>query len=61
MTKRDALKALSRRFPLPEEVDRHIDDLETKNDREIAIMGGSLVEACFERALIKSFRTKTLL
>ena len=56
VSKSDPIKALSRRFPLPTEIDDVIADLETKNDREIAIIGGGLLECCFERALIRSFQ-----
>ena len=53
MSKRDALKALSQRFPLPEQTGEVITSLLNKGDRELVIVTGALVESCLERAIIR--------
>jgi hypothetical protein len=53
MSKRDALRELSRRFPTPSEYKTLMDGLHTQTDMAIALIGGAILEAALEKILEK--------
>lgn len=52
MSKRDALRALSKKFPAPKEVKSILKGLYDEPDRIIAIVGSAIAESFLERAII---------
>ena len=55
MSNRDALRKLSRKFPLPPEIDKIMDSLRQGTDLAVAITATSIVEAHLERLLTTKF------
>lgn len=58
MSKRDALRALSKKFPTPQEVKSILDDLRNEPDRVVAIVAAALSEFFLERAIISHLKSK---
>src|SRR3984893_16402708 len=58
MSKRDALRALSRKFPAPQEVKSILEGLRDEPDRVVAIVGSAIDESFLERAIISHLRHK---
>ena len=53
MSARDALKALSSRYPLPDRIAAVLQGMEDKGDRETVIVTGALTEPCLQRSLME--------
>ncbi|HEV7909510.1 MAG TPA: hypothetical protein VGP28_00080 [Methylocella sp.] len=56
MSKRDALRALSRKFPAPQEVKSILEGLRDEPDRVVAIVGSAIAESFLERAIVSRLR-----
>lgn len=54
MSKRDALRKLSKKFPPPPEIERIFSDLGEQPDMVVAIAGAALVEGILEKFLVNS-------
>ena len=52
MSKRSALRELSRRFPAPREIKKIMDSLRNKDDLHAAIIAVSIVEASLEQLIV---------
>jgi hypothetical protein len=59
MPKRDALRALSRKFPAPQEVKSILEGLDSEPDRVVAIVGSAIAESFLERAIISRLQDKS--
>jgi hypothetical protein len=58
MSKRDALRALGKKFPAPKEIKSILDGLKDEPDRSAAIIAGALVQSFLERFIITHMKDK---
>ena len=58
MSKRDALRALSKKFPTPEEVKSIFKGMNDTPDREAAIVAAALAESFLEQSIIRHLKCK---